>query len=97
MRKGYAAVYPFILDRSAPTVAHAHCQTFAEAAGRHDLVIDVEEKPFLLFRFHPLLHLLDGMSKITASATSAMFHISKLLFRFCFAVLRQSVLIFTKS
>lgn len=61
VRKSNAAVRPIILDRLAPPVANTHSQLFAETVGRDNLIIDMKEQPFLLLRFHPFLHLLDGM------------------------------------
>ncbi|MNY57221.1 hypothetical protein D3C86_1933950 [compost metagenome] len=53
------------------------------------MVINVEELPFLLFRFHPVLHLLDRMRQITASAPDVILRLISFLSSFGVAVLLQ--------
>src|SRR5712672_2391194 len=56
---------------------------------RHDLVIDVEELPVLLFRFHPALHGFHSKGQITAGASEGAFCLRALSWRLGCAVFRQ--------
>jgi hypothetical protein len=62
---------------------------FAEAIRRRDLVIDKEELPFLLFRFHPSLHSPDSERQNMGCASKGVFCFRPLSWCLGLAVFRQ--------
>ncbi|MCS3926145.1 hypothetical protein M2175_001176 [Bradyrhizobium elkanii] len=97
MDERYATGRPLVIDGPAPPIAHSDARAFIEAVRRRDLIIDVEELPFLLFLFHSSLHGLDREGQITARASEGVFCFRTLSWRLGLALLRQRLLKIVKS